>query len=165
MKRTAKIRYAIVGLGHLAQVAILPAFRQARWSELAVLVSGDSAKGRVLSKKYLVCQRITTTTLKSLWRRRTSTLFLSLCQTRSTANTRNARHRQESMSCVKNPWQRRSGLLANDPGLRRRGVILMIAYRLHFADSHLPGHWAGEERRARRTALLQFAFRHAGKRR
>ena len=52
MKRTAKIRYAIVGLGHLAQVAILPAFRHARRSELAALVSGDSAKGRVLSKKY-----------------------------------------------------------------------------------------------------------------
>ena len=54
MKRTTKIRYAIVGLGHLAQVAILPAFRHARRSELAALVSGDSAKGRVLSKKYRV---------------------------------------------------------------------------------------------------------------
>ena len=54
MKRTTKIRYAIVGLGHLAQVAILPAFRHARRSELAALVSGDSAKGRVLSKKFRV---------------------------------------------------------------------------------------------------------------
>ena len=30
MKRTARVRYAVVGLGHLAQRAILPAFRQAR---------------------------------------------------------------------------------------------------------------------------------------
>ncbi len=52
MKKTAKIRYAIIGLGHLSQVAILPAFGHARRSELAALVSGDSAKGRVLSKKY-----------------------------------------------------------------------------------------------------------------
>ena len=52
MKRTAKIRYAIVGLGHLSQVAILPAFGHARRSELAVLVSGDGAKSRVLSEKY-----------------------------------------------------------------------------------------------------------------
>ena len=52
MKKTAKIRYAIIGLGHLSQVAILPAFGHTRRSELAALVSGDSAKGRVLSKRY-----------------------------------------------------------------------------------------------------------------
>ena len=40
-KDSQKIRYAVVGLGHLAQVAVLPAFESAANSELAAIVSGD----------------------------------------------------------------------------------------------------------------------------
>jgi len=47
-----KIRYAIVGLGHLAQVAILPAFEATRNSELVTIVSGDVEKREELGKKY-----------------------------------------------------------------------------------------------------------------
>ena len=39
-----QIRYAVVGLGHIAQVAILPAFANARRnSRLAAIVSGNEA--------------------------------------------------------------------------------------------------------------------------
>src|SRR5215469_14625352 len=47
-----KIRYAVVGLGHRAQVAVLPAFRQTENSELVALISGDAAKRNELSHKY-----------------------------------------------------------------------------------------------------------------
>src|SRR5882724_9632170 len=48
-----KIRYAVVGLGHIAQMAVLPAFAHARKnSELAALVSGDAAKRDKLGRKY-----------------------------------------------------------------------------------------------------------------
>jgi glucose-fructose oxidoreductase len=47
-----KIRYAVVGLGHLAQVAILPAFKTARNSELVSIVSSDAEKREELGKKY-----------------------------------------------------------------------------------------------------------------
>jgi glucose-fructose oxidoreductase len=47
-----KVRYAVVGIGHIAQVAVLPAFERARNSELFALVSGDSEKLRKLGKKY-----------------------------------------------------------------------------------------------------------------
>ena len=48
-----KVRYAVVGLGYIAQVAVLPAFAHARHnSELAALVSGDPQKLRTLSRKY-----------------------------------------------------------------------------------------------------------------
>jgi glucose-fructose oxidoreductase len=54
-RKEKKIRYAVVGLGHIAQVAVLPAFRQARRnSVLAALVSDDPTKRRLLSKKYRV---------------------------------------------------------------------------------------------------------------
>jgi len=47
-----KVRYAVVGLGHIAQIAVLPAFKSAGNSELFALVSGDSDKLKKLGKKY-----------------------------------------------------------------------------------------------------------------
>jgi predicted dehydrogenase len=47
-----KVRYAVVGLGHIAQVAVLPAFQHAQDSELVALVTEDPTKARQLSKKY-----------------------------------------------------------------------------------------------------------------
>ena len=48
-----KIRYAVVGLGHIAQVAVLPAFKHAqRNCKLVALVSDDPEKLKGLSKRY-----------------------------------------------------------------------------------------------------------------
>ena len=48
-----KIRYAVVGLGHIAQVAVLPAFAHARRnSQLVAVVSDDRTKRREISKRY-----------------------------------------------------------------------------------------------------------------
>ncbi len=50
-----KIRYGVMGLGHIAQVAVLPAFSKAkRNSELAAILTGDPRKAKVLAKKYKV---------------------------------------------------------------------------------------------------------------
>ena len=59
MKRRSKsappLRFAVVGLGHIAQAAVLPAFRHARpYVELAALVSGTKAKLKKLGKRYQV---------------------------------------------------------------------------------------------------------------
>jgi glucose-fructose oxidoreductase len=52
-KTDAKIRYAVVGLGHIAQAAVVPAFEHASEnSELVAFVSDDSEKLEKLSKKY-----------------------------------------------------------------------------------------------------------------
>src|SRR5258706_6758168 len=48
-----QIRYAVVGLGHIAQVAVLPAFGNARRnSRLVAVVSGDETKRKAIMKKY-----------------------------------------------------------------------------------------------------------------
>ncbi|HEY7239425.1 MAG TPA: Gfo/Idh/MocA family oxidoreductase [Burkholderiales bacterium] len=53
-----QVRYAVVGLGHIAQVAVLPAFGNARRnSRLAALVSGDPIKLEELGAKYHVDRR------------------------------------------------------------------------------------------------------------
>jgi glucose-fructose oxidoreductase len=49
----ASIRYAIVGLGHIAQVAVLPAFAHAKKnSQLTALVSDDPVKLKQVGKMY-----------------------------------------------------------------------------------------------------------------
>ena len=51
--KRGKIRYAVVGLGHIAQAAILPAFRGAsKNSELVALISDDPKKRRELTRRY-----------------------------------------------------------------------------------------------------------------
>src|SRR5262245_56108105 len=50
-----KIRYAVLGLGYISQVAMLPAFANAaRNSELIALISGNQRKLRSLGAKYRV---------------------------------------------------------------------------------------------------------------
>jgi glucose-fructose oxidoreductase len=54
-RSSKKIRYAVVGLGHIAQVAVLPAFKHAaKNSQLAALVSNDPTKLKELSRRYRV---------------------------------------------------------------------------------------------------------------
>src|SRR4051812_22259391 len=47
------VRFGVVGLGYIAQTAILPAFANAsRKAQLAALVTGDSEKASKLRRKY-----------------------------------------------------------------------------------------------------------------
>lgn len=55
MAKSGIVRYAVVGLGHIAQVAVLPAFRHARRnSRVVALVSDDRAKRRAVSKQHRI---------------------------------------------------------------------------------------------------------------
>ena len=55
---------AVVGLGHLAQVAVLPAFKNTSNSTLAAIVSGEpkSSENWARSTTLSMCTRTTTTT-------------------------------------------------------------------------------------------------------
>jgi len=53
MASARRVRYAVIGAGNIAQVAILPAFAHAKDnSELVAIVSGDNEKRAELAKKY-----------------------------------------------------------------------------------------------------------------
>jgi predicted dehydrogenase len=52
-KDRKRVRYAVVGLGWIAQEAVLPAFKNAtRNSELTALVTGSPVKAKVVGEKY-----------------------------------------------------------------------------------------------------------------
>src|SRR5262245_992595 len=53
-RRATQVRYAVVGLGHIAKVAVLPAFANAGNSPLTALVSGNSKKLKELVRRYQV---------------------------------------------------------------------------------------------------------------
>lgn len=52
MTQKRSIRYAVVGAGNIAQVAVLPAFAHAPNSELVAVVSGDAEKRAALRERY-----------------------------------------------------------------------------------------------------------------
>src|ERR671926_604900 len=47
-----QVGYAVIGLGHIAQSAVLPAFAHAKKSKLVALISGDADKRMKLARKY-----------------------------------------------------------------------------------------------------------------
>jgi len=54
-RRKNGVRFAVVGLGHFAQTAILPAFaNSSQFVELAAIVTGDDEKAAKLGRKYKV---------------------------------------------------------------------------------------------------------------
>jgi glucose-fructose oxidoreductase len=58
--RSKVVRYAVIGLGYISQIAVLPAFKHATQnSKLAALVSGDAKKLAQLGRRYgvdLLCK-------------------------------------------------------------------------------------------------------------
>ena len=46
------VGYAVVGLGHIAEHAVLPAFKHSKKSRLVSVVSGDAAKAKRLAKRF-----------------------------------------------------------------------------------------------------------------
>jgi len=52
MASSKRVGYAVVGLGHIAEHAVLPAFEHSRNSRLVAVVSGDGAKAKRLGKRF-----------------------------------------------------------------------------------------------------------------
>jgi len=134
-----RVRYAVVGLGHIAQAAVLPAFAHAQEnSELRALVSGDSAKLRELSERYQVPRTYSYEQYEEcLHSGEIDAVYIAL---------------PNSMHCEYSVAAARAGIhvLCEKPmalneaecelmirEARQNHAKLMIAYRMQFARSHL----------------------------
>ncbi len=135
---TRKIRYAVVGLGDLAQEAILPEFEHAKSSELVALVSGDPEKLEQLSKKYKVARTYSYDRLEDcLMTGDIDAVYIV---------TPNHLHREFSVRaakkgihvlCEKPMAPNEEDCRAMIDTARDHNVKLMIAYRLHFEPATL----------------------------
>src|SRR5437879_7901613 len=52
MRASGRVGYAVVGLGRIAERAILPAFRNSKRARLVALVSGDDHKAKRLARQF-----------------------------------------------------------------------------------------------------------------
>src|SRR5438067_1798341 len=136
-KSARQVGYAVIGLGHIAQVAVLPAFQHAKNSRLVALVSDDEEKRRKLSRKYR-CDAYGYRDLDEvLAREDVNAVYIALP---------NDMHAEYAVRCAlagahvlcEKP------LAVSEQECRRMidacengGVKLMTAYRLHFEPANL----------------------------
>ena len=133
-----KVRYAVVGLGHIAQVAVLPAFAHAQNSELAALVSDDPEKLEKLGRRYKVKARFSYDRFEEgLRNAEVDAVYIALP---------NHLHREYSERAarvgvhvlVEKPMAvTEEDCLSMIRVAEENGVKLMVAYRLHFEEANL----------------------------
>jgi predicted dehydrogenase len=132
-----KIRYAVVGLGHIAQVAVLPAFAHAKNSELAALISGDPAKEKRLSKVYGVPAFHYDDFEEAVEEQGIDAVYIALPNTQHRPFTERAARAGVHVLCEKPMATTEKDCRAMIAACEKAGVRLMIAYRLHFAPAHV----------------------------
>lgn len=137
MKKQHKIRYAVVGLGHLAQIAILPAFRNAKNSELAALVSGDREKQRKLSAKYGVDSVYSYDQYEECLSHGIDAVYIVLPNHLHREYTVRAAHAGVHVLCEKPLAVTEEDCEAMIHAADKNGVKLMTAYRLYLEEGYL----------------------------
>ncbi|WP_437317580.1 Gfo/Idh/MocA family protein [Sorangium sp. So ce385] len=136
---TRKIRYAVVGAGNIAQVAVLPAFKNAAEnSELVALVSGDPEKLAALGERYGITERGGYDELEDVLRRaRADAVYIALPNAMHREYTERAAAAGAHVLCEKPMAMTEEDCEAMIRATKDRGVKLMIAYRLHFEEANL----------------------------
>lgn len=134
---TKQVRYAVVGLGHIAQVAILPAFAHAKNSELAALITGDPKKAKKLANKYGVPAFHYDDFEQAVEGEQIDAVFIALPNTQHRPFTVRAARAGVHVLCEKPMATSEKDCRAMIAACEKADVRLMIAYRLHFAPAHL----------------------------
>jgi predicted dehydrogenase len=136
--QSKKIRYAVVGLGYIAQVGILPAFAHAREnSELAALVSGDPGKLKALAKKYRVPKTYSYEQYANCLEDGIDAVYIALPNSMHQAYAEGAARAGVHVLCEKPMAVTEQECEAMIDAAAKTGTKLMIAYRLHFERGNL----------------------------
>src|ERR1700757_42561 len=131
-----KVRYAVVGLGHIAQVAVLPAFKNASNSELFALVSGDSGKLEKVGKKYSI-EHLYQYEDYSRALSNVDAVYLALPNHLHREYAVRAAARGVHVLCEKPMAVTEEDCRAMIKAAQENHAKLMIAYRLHFEAGNL----------------------------
>jgi predicted dehydrogenase len=138
-KHSKLIRYAVVGLGYIAQAAVLPAFRNARKnSRLAALVSGNPRKLKSLGKKYGVKNLYSYDQYDQMLRSgEIDAVYIALPNSMHAEYTVRAADAGIHVLCEKPMAVTEDECLQMLQAAQRNNIKLMIAYRLHFDPANL----------------------------
>jgi predicted dehydrogenase len=136
-KMKEKIRYAVVGLGHIAQTAVLPAFDHAENSELVALVTGSPYKDKELSKRYGVNAYTYDDLEAAIDRKKVDAVYIATPNSLHREHTERAARAGSHVLCEKPMATSERDCEAMIQATEQNKVKLMIAYRLHFHDANL----------------------------
>lgn len=153
--RPRKVRYAVIGLGHIAQAAVLPAFKHAgRNSVLAALVSGEAKKRRELGRRYRVPRVCGYEEIDELFASGAiDAVYIALPNNMHKEYTVRAARAGLHVLCEKPMAVTARECEEMIRATRSAKVKLMIAYRLHFERANLE---AAQLARAGRLGDLRF---------
>jgi glucose-fructose oxidoreductase len=134
-----RVRYAVVGLGHIAQVAVLPAFAHASEnSEVTALVTDDPAKAKQLSKKYCIGAVHSYKEYNHLVQSgEVDAVYIALPNNMHRDYSVQASNAGIHVLCEKPMATSEAECLDMIRAAERNQTKLMIAYRLHFDKANL----------------------------
>lgn len=133
-----KIKYAVVGLGYISQVAILPAFAHAQEnSELAALVSGDPGKRKALAKRYRVPHTYTYEEYSDCLASGIDAVYIALPNSFHRQYAESAARAGVNVLCEKPMAVTEADCESMIDAATKANIKLMIAYRLHFERGNL----------------------------
>jgi glucose-fructose oxidoreductase len=131
------IRYAVVGLGHIAQVAVLPAFAHARRnSQLVAVVSHDRSKRREVARRYRLERTFSYDQFDDCLAE-VDAVYIALPNSMHAEYTIRAAKAGVHVLCEKPMAVTVKECRQMIAACRKADVKLMIAYRLHFEAINL----------------------------
>ena len=132
------VRFAVVGLGHFAQTAILPAFANAAdKAELAALVTGDPEKAKKLGRKYKVPTYDYEQYDELLASGKINAVYIAVPNSEHRKYTEAAARAGVHVLCEKPLAYSVDDAQAMVDACQDAKVHLMTAYRLHFEEGNL----------------------------
>jgi glucose-fructose oxidoreductase len=133
------IRYAVVGCGHIAQAAVLPAFGNARRnSRLAAVVSGDPVKREQLARKYEIARACAYDEYDALLKSgEIDAVYIALPNSLHAEYAERAARAGVHVLCEKPMAVSEPECELMARAARENRVKLMVAYRLHFERANL----------------------------
>ena len=136
-RKAGPVQYPVVGLGHIAQVAVLPAFAHARRnSRLTALVSDDATKRRALSKKYRIRGSYSYDDYDACLEQ-VDAVYIALPNSMHAEYAIRAAKAGVHVLCEKPMAVTADECEQMIEACRENEVRLMIAYRLHFEEVNL----------------------------
>ncbi len=136
--KSKKVRYAVVGLGWIAQEVILPGFDGAKSSELVAFVTDDSKKAKELGKKYDVSITLDYDGYDDLLRSgKVDAVYLTLPNHLHKDYTVRAAQAGIHVLCEKPMANTVADCEEMIRAAQENNIKLMIAYRLHFEPANL----------------------------
>jgi glucose-fructose oxidoreductase len=154
------LRFGVIGAGHIAQNAVLPAFAHTRGvCELTAIVSGDPKKQRSLARKYGLDHVFGYEVFDEACRSDIfDAVYIALPNSMHREYTERAAAAGLHVLCEKPMATTAADCQAMIDATRGAGVCLMIAYRLHFEAANLQAAHIARSRKIGDVRLFHSVF-------